>query len=355
MTVAAPFSAAALAIDAPRVAADIEGAMRRAVFERLGRRGIVLGLSGGVDSSVVVGLAARALGADRVIGLLMPEADSSPDSLRLGRVAADAFGVRTIVEDISEVLTAAGCYRRRDEALRAVMPEYGPGYRCKLVLPDMIGRSAYSIHGVTVSTPAGEEKHIRLTADAYLGIVAATNFKQRVRKMMEYHYADRFRLAVAGTPNLLEHDQGFFVKNGDGSADLKPIAHLYKSQVYQIAAYLGVPDEIRRRLPTTDTYPLEQSQEEFYFGLSLEKTDLCLWAMAHSVAIEETAAAVGLTVEQVQRAWDMLASKRQATRYLHEPAALFGSPEDEPGRDYPRTVPATTRGRPAPSAIATTG
>ena len=317
MTVAAPFSAAALAIDAPRVAADIEGAMRRAVFERLGRRGIVLGLSGGVDSSVVVGLAARALGADRVIGLLMPEADSSPDSLRLGRVAADAFGVRTIVEDISEVLTAAGCYRRRDEALRAVMPEYGPGYRCKLVLPDMIGRSAYSIHGVTVSTPAGEEKHIRLTADAYLGIVAATNFKQRVRKMMEYHYADRFRLAVAGTPNLLEHDQGFFVKNGDGSADLKPIAHLYKSQVYQIAAYLGVPEEIRRRLPTTDTYPLEQSQEEFYFTLPYDKMDMCLYGLNHGVPASEVAAAAGLTAEQVERVYKDIAQKRRTTHYLH--------------------------------------
>ena len=319
----APFSADVLAIDAPAVSARIEAGIRQIVLERLRRRGIVVGLSGGIDSSVVVGLAVRALGAERVIGLLMPDADSSPDSLRLGQVAAEAFGVTTFVEDISEVLAAAGCYRRRDDALRTVMPEYGPGYRCKLVLPDMIGRSAYAVHSATVSTPTGEEKRIRLSADAYLGIVAATNFKQRVRKMMEYHYADRFRLAVAGTPNLLEHDQGFFVKNGDGSADLKPIAHLYKSQVYQLAAHLGVPDEIRRRRPTTDTYPLEQSQEEFYFGLSLEKTDLCLWAKNHGVPLEETAAAAGLTVVQAQRAWSMLDSKREATRYLHEPPVLM--------------------------------
>ena len=78
-------------------------------------------------------------------------------------------------------------------------------------------------------------------------MVAAANFKQRVRKMMEYYYADLLQYAVAGTPNRLEYDQGFFVKNGDGAADVKPIAHLYKSQVYQLAAYLGVPEEIRRR------------------------------------------------------------------------------------------------------------
>lgn len=169
---------------------------------------------------------------------------------------------------------------------------------------------------------------MRLPLDAYLAIVAATNFKQRVRKMMEYHYADRFRYAVAGTPNLLEYDQGFFVKLGDGAADVKPIAHLYKSQVYQLADALGVPEDIRRRTPTTDTYPLEQTQEEFYFGLSLEQTDLCLYARDHGVPIEEVGLAAGLTPEQVVRAFAAIDAKREAARYLHAPPVLFHA---EPG------------------------
>jgi NAD+ synthase len=143
---------------------------------------------------------------------------------------------------------------------------------------------------------------------------------------MEYYYADKLRFAVAGTPNLLEHDQGFFVKNGDGSADLKPIAHLYKSQVYQLAEHLGVPEEIRSRRPTTDTYPLEQSQEEFYWGLSLEKTDLCLYAKDHGYSPDAAADAVGLRADQIERVYAMIESKREAARYLRMPPVLVDGP-----------------------------
>jgi NAD+ synthase len=315
-------SRALLEIDAAATAEQIEASIRRTAGQ-LKRRGVVVALSGGIDSSVVGALAARALGAHRVLGLLMPEADSSPSSLRLGRALATAFNIKTVVEDITTTLTAAGCYRRRDEAIRTAVPEYGAGYRCKIVLPDVVSQAGYPLYRIVVRAPSGEERRVRLPLGPYLGIVAATNFKQRVRKMMEYYYADLHRFAVAGTPNRLEHDQGFFVKHGDGAADLKPIAHLYKTQVYQLAEYLCVPKEIRRRTPTTDTYSLEQSQSEFYFGLSLEQTDLCLYAKEHNLPIEAAADATGLTPEQVSRAYQLIEAKRQAARYLHMPPVLF--------------------------------
>jgi len=323
MTVLAPFSADVLRIDAVRISAELQAFLRETIFHRLRRRGLVVGLSGGIDSSVVAALATAALGPDRVLGLMMPEVDSSGDSERLAGMLTHALGIRTVREDIAPVLSAAGCYRRRDEAIRSVVPEYGDGWRCKIVLPDHISRPGYPIFSVVVCSPSGEVRRMRLTLDAYLAIVAATNFKQRVRKMMEYHYADRFRYAVAGTPNLLEYDQGFFVKLGDGAADVKPIAHLYKSQVYQLADTLGVPEEIRRRTPTTDTYPLEQTQEEFYFGLSLEQTDLCLYARDHGIPVEEVGLATGLAPEQVVRAFAAIDAKREAARYLHAPPVLF--------------------------------
>jgi NAD+ synthase len=323
MSAITTFSADVLRVDADVVAREVQAFFREAVFHRLRRKGVVLGLSGGIDSSVVCALAARALGAERVLGLLMPEADSSDDSERLASTVARTFDIRTAREDITDTLVAAGCYRRRDEAIRTVVPEYCDGWRCKIVLPDHITQPGYAIFSIIVRSPSGEERRERLPLDAYLAIVAATNFKQRVRKMMEYHYADRYRYAVAGTANLLEHDQGFFVKTGDGAADVKPIAHLYKSQVYQLAAYLGVPEEIRCRRPTTDTYPLEQTQAEFYFGLSLEQTDLCVYALDNRVPVEDVAPAVGLTPEQVMRAFHAIESKRKAARYLHAPAAIF--------------------------------
>ena len=319
-------SRALLHIDAAAAAQQIEAAIRTTV-RGLRRRGVVVALSGGIDSSVVGALAARALGPSRVLGLLMPESDSSPTSLRLGQALATAFGIKTVVEDITATLTAAGCYRRRDAAIRIAVPEYGDGYRCKIVLPDVVSEDGYPLSRLVVRAPSGDERTVRLPLAAYLGIVAATNFKQRVRKMMEYYYADLHRYAVAGTPNRLEHDQGFFVKQGDGAADLKPIAHLYKTQVYQLAEYLCVPKEIRRRTPTTDTYSLEQSQSEFYFGLSLEQTDLCLYAKDHAMPPEAAADATGLTQEQVRRAYRLIDSKRRAARYLHMPPVTYDAQE----------------------------
>lgn len=295
----------------------IAGWIRETVSQNLRRRGAVIGVSGGIDSAVVAFLCARALGGERIQILFTPEADSSPDSLRLGRMVATALKAKSALEDISAILKGARCYERRDDSVRLVVPEYGDGYKCKIVLPGLLDASRYSIFSVVVQAPDGETKKVRLTPEAYLGIVAATNFKQRARKMMEYYYADLLQYAVAGTPNRLEYDQGFFVKNGDGAADFKPIAHLYKSQVYQLAAYLGVPEEIQRRPPTTDTYSLEQSQEEFYFTLPLEKMDLCLYGKDHGIPPADLVAAAGMEEDLVERVYNMIEAKRKVARYLH--------------------------------------
>jgi len=317
-----PFGTEALRLDADAEIARIAAALREQVFERLRRKGVVLGLSGGIDSSVAAALCARALGAERVLALLMPERDSSAESTALGRLVAGALGIAAELEDITEVLEAAGCYRRRDESIRRVIPEYGPGYRCKIVLPELAQGSAYRLFSVVAEAPDGRQMTARLSPEAYRGVVAATNFKQRVRKMMEYFHADRLGYAVVGTPNRLEYDQGFFVKNGDGAADLKPIAHLYKSQVYQLAEHLGIPETVRLRPPSTDTYSLAQSQEEFYFSLPYREMDLCLYGLNHGIAPAEVAGATGLPGRTVELVFRDIEAKRRATRYQHRPPLL---------------------------------
>jgi NAD+ synthase len=325
VSAAVAFSADVLAIEPAAESARIARAIHRDVARSLRRRGAVVGLSGGIDSSVVAALCVRALGARRVLGLLMPEADSSPDSLRLGRLVAEALGIETVLEDVAPVLAAAGCYERRDAAIRTVVPEYDRGWQSKLVLAEGDG---YAVFSVVVRAPDGRERRARLTAEAYLDVVAATSFKQRVRKMMEYYHADRRQYAVIGTPNRLEYALGFFVRNGDGAADLKPIAHLYKSQVYALARHLGIPEEIQRRPPTTDTYSLAQSQEEFYFGLPLARMDLALHACTHGVPAAVAAPALGLTAAQVERVYAAIDRKRQAARRLHQAALLVEAVED---------------------------
>jgi NAD+ synthase len=312
------FSTASLLLDAAAEADRIANIVRDQVLRRLRRRGAVIGLSGGIDSSVTSALAVRALGSKNVFAVLMPERDSDPDSLRLGRMMADTLGIATTVEDIGPALEAAGCYERRDAFIRMLVPEFGPGWGCKVAIANALLGDSYNLTMLVVRSPEGEERRLRMPLEVYLGIVAATNMKQRTRKQLEYYHADRLNFAVGGTPNLLEYDQGFFVKNGDGAADFKPIAHLYKSQVYQLAEYLGVPEEIRRRPPTTDTWSLEQTQDEFYFSLPFAQMDLCLYGLNHGIAVEDVAKAAGLTADQVDRVWRDIAAKRKATRYLHE-------------------------------------
>ncbi len=317
------FSRQVLDFDAEATAQALADRLRDAT-RALKRRGLVVALSGGIDSSCVAALGVRALGADRVFGLMMPERDSSGTSIEYATELARALGISYEVCDISPILEAAGCYRRREEAARSVFPELSKDCRWKIAMHgDRLGTRALNVFHVVVQTPDGVEHRTRLTPAAYLQIVAATNFKQRVRKMLEYYHADRLVFAATATPNRLEYDQGFFVKLGDGAGDIKPIASLYKTQVYRLAAHLGVPEAIVRRAPTTDTYALAQSQEEFYFSVPYEQLDLLLWAKNHDVAPEAAAAEMGLTVEQVSRVYADIDQKRRTTAYLHTPPLLL--------------------------------
>jgi NAD+ synthase len=307
-----------LRIDPAVAVARIIEVLRDQLATAFRRKGYVVGMSSGVDSSVTAALAVRAVGPARVCGIFMPERESDPDSLRIAKSLADGLGIQSVTEDIAPILQAAGCYDRRNEAIRRVVPEFGDDWGCKLSLPsDRLDADRLNVTYLVVQPPGGEQRRVRLPAAEYRQIVAATNFKQRTRKMIEYYYADRLHYAVLGTPNRLEYDQGFFVKGGDGLADIKPIAHLYKSQVYQLAEYLEVPKSVTSRPPTTDTFSLPQSQEEFYYNLPTRKLDVVLHGFNLGRPPREVAEDAGLTAEQVERSFRDIERKRMTTRYLH--------------------------------------
>jgi len=322
ITTLAPLSPAVLELDAEAEVAVIAARLRQALAGELHRRGLVVAISGGIDSSVSAALAVEAVGPERVFGLLLPERDSSSASLERGLLLVRHLGIRHVVQDISPVLEAIGCYRWRDEAIRAVFPQYGPGWKNKIVIAGG-AQGRFNHFLLVVQDPDGRQYQQRLRLNQYLQIVAATNFKQRIRKTLEYFHADRLNYAVVGTPNRLEFDQGFFVKNGDGAADVKPIAHLYKSQVYALAHHLGLPPAICAATPTTDTYSLVQGQDEFYFALPYQQMDLALWAYNHGVPAEQLATALAVTAEQARLIYHDIEAKRRATRYLQLPPLLL--------------------------------
>lgn len=288
----------------------------------LHKRGLVVAMSGGIDSSVCTALAVKALGAKKVFGLILPEQDSSDDSRAKAEQLADHLSVKFLVHDIAPTLDAIGCYEWRDNAIRNVFPEYGEGWKNKIVISGgMEGKINH--FDIVIESPSGERDRKRLPLPEYLQIVAATNYKQRIRKTIEYFHADRLNYAVVGTPNRLEYDQGFFVKNGDGAADIKPIAHLYKTQVYALARFMGLPEEICSARPTTDTYSLEQGQDEFYFALPYDSMDLALWAHNHNIPTSELAQVLQIEENQAGYIYKDIEAKRSTTRYLHSKAVLI--------------------------------
>lgn len=298
--------------------------LQESVLRTLNRRGAVLGISGGIDSSVVLALCVRAFGAERVTALLLPEGESSPESATLAHMLADHYGVQTITEDISGALEGFGCYQRRNEAIQRLFPDFGPGWGAKITLPgNLLEQEMLNVFYLTVTNPNGEEFTKRLPPREYSQIVAASNFKQRSRMSMLYYHAELRNYAVIGTPNKNEHLLGFFVKHGDGGIDVSPIGHLFKTQVYQLARYLDVPEEIQKRPPTSDTYPGGSTQEEFFFRLPFDILDTIWFGYDSGVSNQDIAEGLGLTVEQVERVVNDIIRKQRTTAYLRMPTITF--------------------------------
>jgi len=312
-----PFNRDVLELDADAVIDDLALKLKQTVVRDLKRGGAVVGISGGIDSSVVLALCVKAFGKGKVRGVMMPEEDSNPESEALARELSQAVGAEEpLLENMTPALNGYGCYQRRDEAIRRVFPDFTEEWKAKIVLPDLLDSGTLNLFRLMVIPPEGEPMSKRLNLRDYLQIVAASNFKQRSRMCMLYYHAELLNYAVIGTGNRNEHDQGFFVKYGDGGADVKPIAHLYKTQVFQLAERLGVPQSIRSRTPTTDTYSAECSQEEFFFRLPFQLMDLLWYAQENGVSAAEAASVLELEEEQVQRAYEDFERKFRTTRYL---------------------------------------
>ena len=313
-----------LKIDAKAEASRIAKRIREQVLQQLHRRGAVVAVSGGLDSAACAALCTLALGKDHVVALLLPDCHSSPESTSLGVKLAASLGIEVVHQDVTSQLEHAGCYRIQQDVLRSVFPGATAEWTFKITMPSLLEQERLNVPRLTVRTPDGTLLTERIGHDAYLRLIAATNFKQRIRTMQAYFHADARNYAVCGTPNRLEYDQGFFVKGGDGLADFKPIAHLYKSQVRAIAAALSVPEAIIARKPTTDTFPLSQGQDEFYFGVPHDTMDLCLFGSNNGYPPEEVAAALQIDKAVVERVYHDIQRKRQTTLPLHLTGLLAG-------------------------------
>ena len=313
------FSRSVLTFDPSAEADRIAAFIRESVSRDFKRRGAVVGLSGGIDSAVIAELCVRAMGQEKVLGLILPEKESNPISAEYGLKQAEKMGIEAIKVDITEHLESLGVYERRNNVIRSIFPEFGDSYRFHITLPqNLLEKDRLNYHSLVIEDGQGNQQQKRIPGAAWQAISACQNMKQRMRMVQLYYFADKNNYIVAGTTNRSEVAQGFFVKFGDGGVDIEPIAHLYKTQVYALARYLGVIDEIIDRPPSPDTYSLPVTDKQFYFCLDYELLDLLLYAYENDVGIEQAASTLDLAPEQVERAFRDFKAKARATWHLRQ-------------------------------------
>jgi NAD+ synthase len=311
------FSKDILKVDPEPEAERICQFIREMTFGRFKRKGAAIGLSGGIDSAVVGELCVRALGKERVVGLLLPEKESNPLSLEYGLKQAEKMGIQTIQEDITEYLMPLRVYEKRDRIIRQLFPEFDDSHRFHVTLPqNLLEQDRLNYHSITIEDRAGKRQVRRLSGKEWLEISACQNVKQRLRMIRLYYHAEKNNYLVAGTTNKTEAEQGFFVKFGDGGVDIEPIAHLYKTQVYRLADGLGVIREIIDRPPSPDTYSLPVSDKEFYFCIDYGLLDLLLYAYENNVPRNDISKALNLDEQQIDRVFRDFKAKEQATWHL---------------------------------------
>jgi len=295
--------------------------IKEQVFTHFRREGAVVGISGGIDSALTTALSVKALGKDKVLGVFLPEKESNPISLTYGELLAKKLGIRTEKVDLTQALESLGCYKKRDEVIKKISPAYDSSYKIKIGLPqDLLERDRINYFSLKMINPKGEEKSFRLSKEGLLGIVAATDMKQRSRMIQLYYYAEKYNYMVIGTTNLSEYAQGFYVKFGDGGVDLEPIAHLYKTQVYQLAKFLDIPEEIIKRVPSPDTFSAVVSDQEFFFCMPYDLLDLLLYAQENKIPLSKVSQVLNLSEEQITRAYRDFDQKRKASIHLNQNA-----------------------------------
>ena len=305
-----------LRIDCEKVTGEIVRFVQKVISDRL-RKGVVVGLSGGIDSSVAAALCVKALGREKVLGLILPEKESSPVSSSYAQLLATRLGIETETVDISPILQVLGVYEKREAVVKRIFPEFDSSHTFRLVLPqDILERERLNIFSLEIMDTEGRRKSKRLNSKDYLELMAATDMKQRTRMTLLYYYAEKSNYVVMGTTNKSEVIQGFFVKYGDGGVDAEPIAHLYKMQIYQLAEWLGIPEEIIRRTPSPDTFSFEVSDKEFYFCIPYEELDLLLYAWENGIPRDEVKRELKLSDEQVSRVISDIERKYRVTEHL---------------------------------------
>ena len=279
----------------------LENFIHNETFGKSRKHGIVVGISGGIDSAVVAALACNAIGKENVLGIILPEKESNPDSQELAQKLCKTLDIQYLIDDITPILDSALVYKIREEIVQKLFPSFNNLCKYRLIFTENFDNDGLSIPYLEIQDSENQTHKIKIPLNDYLTMTAATNIKHRTRMSRLYYHAEKNNFLVCGTTNKAEFQQGYFVKYGDGGVDIEPLTNLFKTQVYQLAESLNIPSEIIERKASPDTWSFQVSDEEFFFSLTYDIIDLMLYAHEKSIPLNDICSTLEFDEAKVKR------------------------------------------------------
>jgi len=291
--------------------------IKNEISNKLQRSGAVIGLSGGIDSAVTAALCVRAIGSEKVLGLIMPEKESEPESQVLAKQFADKYNIKTEIIDITSILDSFGVYKNKEKIVKEKFPNFNNDCKYRVVVPPKF-ENTVGIPYLDILDDKNKQHKLKISSFEFLALTAATSIKHRVRMTMLYYHGERNNLAVIGTTNKSEYLQGYFVKYGDGGSDIEPIVNLYKSQVYQLGQFLNMPQEILTKDASPDVWSFTTNDEEFFYSVPYEKVDLILYARENNLTVKEIQKLSNLSIENIESLLRFQNQKQNKSQHMRE-------------------------------------
>jgi len=286
------------------------------IFEKFHKQGAIIGLSGGIDSTVTMELCVKALGPEKILGLTMFEKESNENNKSLIDKISKNHDIKIENIDITTILDSYGVYSNREEIVKNYFPNFNSDCKYRVVVPPNF--NSIGMPYLEVLDDKNKQHKLKITSSDFLSLTAATSIKHRVRMSLLYYHAEKNNLSVVGTTNKSEFLQGYFVKYGDGGSDIEPLVNFYKSQVYQIGDFLNIDNDIMINAASPDVWSYSTTDEEFFYTVPYNIVDLILYSRLNNLSVSEIQQLSNLSEEKIQSLIKFQNIKEEKSKHMRE-------------------------------------